>query len=969
MEDYTAKHIEVLEGLEPVRKRPGMYIGSTGSEGLHHLIWEVVDNSIDEALAGYCKNIEIRILKENFIEVKDDGRGIPVDIHSKTKKSALETILTVLHSGGKFSNQVYKVSGGLHGVGVSVVNALSEKLIAEVERDGFIWRQEFSEGKPITKLKKIGKTKKTGTRIIFKPDKKIFKEIKFDLEKILSHIREQAFLTPGVRFYISDQREDKNKEYSFYFENGVKSFINYLSFFKKPIQKEIFYISQKEEEVLVEIGIVYIDSSDVLELAFTNNIKNSEGGTHLTGFRGGLTRAINDWAREKGFLKEKEENFSGEDVREGLLAIISVKIPNPQFEGQTKSKLGNPEIRSIVENIVQKNFKEFLEINSSDAKNIFNKVLLSYKARKAAKLAKENVLRKGAFSGFNLPGKLADCATKKKEEAEIFIVEGDSAGGSAKQARNRIFQAVFPLRGKILNVEKAKIDKILKSEEVKNLIIALGTNFGKDFNYEGLRYSKIIIATDADSITGDTPVFVYDKKNKKFTLIKVEDFFGKFNFKDFEILTYNQKKSNLQIKEILKVVKHPLRTPLYRIETINGYCITVTPFHSIYVYSKGKIVLKAGHKVKRGDYLILPLQLPKIEKEVFIKINSLSFKIDKDLAYILGFYLGTKFLRKSNDFYFLTKRLNKILKFQKYFKKVFKKDIGIKKRKSDYLVFFNLPLFNLILEKLGLLNKKHSEKFVPDLFFNVKTEIQKSFLRGIFDSSDSKIQSKDLVEGIIVILRQIKILPYIKILKDKNKIFYKVLINENQKKSKKEKKTFKKFVLLAIKSNKKIKSKEKWVYDFVVPVNQNFFAGSGGILLHNTDGSHIRTLLLTLFYRYFKPLIENGHIYIAQPPLYKIQVGKEVYYAYSDEEKENIIKEISKKKLHFEVQRYKGLGEMNPEELWETTMNPKKRVLKKVSIKDAEEADRYFSILMGQEVEPRKKFIEIHAPHAKNIDI
>jgi DNA gyrase subunit B len=1113
----------------------------------------VCHNSIDEAMAGYAKNIEIRLLKDNFIEVKDDGRGIPVDIHPKTKKSALETILTVLHSGGKFSNQVYKVSGGLHGVGVSVVNALSEKLIAEVKRDGFVWHQEFSEGKPITKLKKIAKTKETGTKITFKPDKKIFKDIEFDLEKIISHIKEQAFLTPGVRFYIIDERKNK-KEYSFYFENGVKSFIRYLSFSKKPIQQEIFYINEKEGDVFVEVGVFYIDGVETIELSFTNNIKNQEGGTHLTGFRSGITKAINEFVREKGLLKEKDENFSGDDVREGLLGIVSVKMPNPQFEGQTKSKLGNPEIRSIVENIVQKRFKEFLEINQSDAKNIFNKVLLSYKARKAAKLAKESILRKSALTGFNLPGKLADCSTRKKDEAEIFIVEGDSAGGSAKQARNRIFQAVFPLRGKILNVEKARIDKILKSEEIKNLIIALGTNFGKDFNYDGLRYSKIIIATDADSVTGDTPLLVYDKLKDMFLFRRIKDLASKNDY-NLKILSLNNNSKKAEIKDIINFVIHPKRTPIYQIKTYLGYFVNITAFHSVYVYEKGEIKTKRGDKIKEGDYLVFVKSLPRNDKDYIIDLKdtvlkyhqnedirikvpfSLNFKIpnsawcdiplnlwedfkkkrvmlgfsrvklgsklniyplvleqlenkidnvmprwgdfkkyisalnikelnskvniylpicdikyqkisedaefylgnhtrkiktkfvvNEKFAYLLGWYLGDgikAFQKKNPNRFTLIIGEDKKEKYLKNLKKTIKEVLGVKpiieKRKNIYYVHFNSFSFRLILEYFGLLNKKSFEKFIPDMFFNVKPKIQKSLLRGLLESDGFiivskdkavygfKISSRDLAEGIITIFRQLGIFPSYTVSKNKDHYLNGKLIKSNHlsysvyistidyfnktkniwrfhKSAKKLKDYIKKtnknilgknkfikeitknIVALPVRSIKKIKVEDDFVYDISVLNNHNF-VDINGILLHNTDGSHIRTLLLTLFYRYFRPLIEKGHVYIAQPPLYKILAGKEVYYAYSDEEKEKIVKELSNKKLKFEVQRYKGLGEMNPEELWETTMDPQKRILKKVTIKDAEEAERYFSILMGEEVEPRKKFIEIHAPHAKNIDI
>ena len=633
MSQYKAEDIQVLEGIEAVRRRPGMYIGGTGKEGLHHLIWEVVANSVDESLAGYCKNIDVVIENNNRIRVSDDGRGIPVDIHPKTKKSALETVLTYLHAGGKFSDKVYKVSGGLHGVGISVVNALSKYLKAIVYRDGFEWVQEYEKGVPKYPVKKLKPSKKNGTTIIFEPDNKIFEKIEFDRDLILDYLRHQAYLTPKLRINFFDKRKDSDFYYSFYFEGGIKSFLQHILKNKKLVNNHSIYLEYEGEEKKFEIAFNYTELPETKELAFTNNILNPEGGTHLIGTRNALVRVFNDFAKELNLLKNNK-NLISEDIRGGLYLIISLKMKDPQFEGQTKAKLGNPEVRSFVENNLFNLLKEYFGKNPEEVKNILQRLLINLEAREAEKSAKEAVFKKRISISTALSGKLADCSSKDFSKRELFIVEGDSAGGSAKQGRNRIFQAILPLRGKILNVEKANLTKMLKSKEIKDLIIALGTGIGKDFNIENLRYSKIIIACDADS-----------------------------------------------------------------------------------------------------------------------------------------------------------------------------------------------------------------------------------------------------------------------------------------------------------------------------------------------DGNHIRTLLLTLFYRYFRPLIEQGFVYVAQPPLYKIIQGKEIYYVYTDEEKDSIIKKLSKNKKEIEVQRYKGLGEMNPEELWETTMNPEKRVLKKINIKDAEEADKLFSILMGTEVEPRRRFIEVNATEVKNLDI
>ncbi|MCB9811737.1 type IIA DNA topoisomerase subunit B [Candidatus Nomurabacteria bacterium] len=679
---YDASSISVLEGLDPVRKRPGMYIGTTGPDGLHHLIWEVFDNSRDEAMGGFADRVEVALLPGGYVRVVDNGRGIPVDVHKQTKVSALETILTTLHAGGKFGgdDSGYKVSGGLHGVGVSVVNALSTHVIAEVHRDGGYYIQEYAIGKPKAKVKKVGPSKMNGTIITFQADESIFKEIVYDYKRIVSHLRQQAYLVKDMRLTVIDARELdekaqkkldlKGKQYlaeeqlevphmTFYFEGGLRSLVAFNNHYQKPVHKNIFYVEKQDIDpavLSVEVALQYVDDISARISAFANNIYNPEHGTHVTGFKTALTRTLNNYAKKNNFIKEKDGAFTGDDVLEGITAVVSVKMPEIQFEGQTKAKLGSVEARGAVEAVFGEAFALFLEENPDDAKGIINKVVIAVKARKAAKAAKDSVLRKGALEGMSLPGKLADCQTKKAEESELFIVEGDSAGGSAKMGRDRRTQAILPLRGKILNVERARIDKMLASEQIKNLVIALGTAIGDVFDVGKLRYHKIIIATDAD-----------------------------------------------------------------------------------------------------------------------------------------------------------------------------------------------------------------------------------------------------------------------------------------------------------------------------------------------VDGAHIRTLLLTLFYRYFRQLVEEGYVYIAQPPLYKIQKGKETWYAFTDAEKfgivgeddqtdegvedgeaeaiEEEVEETTKKAAaKFRIQRYKGLGEMNADELWETTMHPENRLLKQVTIEDAQDADKVFDILMGTDVASRKSFIQSNAKMA-NLDI
>lgn len=630
-QEYGASQIQVLEGLEPVRKRPGMYIGSTGPRGLHHLVYEVVDNSIDEALAGYCSDIYVSINEDGSILVKDNGRGIPVEVHPKTGKSTLETVLTVLHAGGKFGGGGYKVSGGLHGVGISVVNALSEWLVAEVHHDGKIYRQRYEKGVATSEIKVVGETKTTGTTITFKPDATIFDEVEYKYDTLEHRLRELAFLNKGVNIVLEDKREDQEKTKKFHYEGGLREFVKHLNKTKTGIHDDIVYIEKKVKDYMVEVALQYTDGYTENIYSFANNINTHEGGTHLSGFKTAMTKVVNDYSRKNGILKEKDSNLLGEDIREGLTAVISIKLPEPQFEGQTKTKLGNTAVRGVVDSVTVEEIGSFLEENPTTARIIVDKALRAQRAREAAKKARELTRRKSVLESTSLPGKLADCAEKDPSKSEIFLVEGDSAGGSAKQGRDRHSQAILPLRGKILNVEKSRLDKILSSDEIRNMITAYGCSIGDDFDLEKARYHKIVIMTDAD-----------------------------------------------------------------------------------------------------------------------------------------------------------------------------------------------------------------------------------------------------------------------------------------------------------------------------------------------VDGAHIRTLLLTFFFRYMRPLIENGYVYIAQPPLYKVKKQKKEYYVYSDQELNTLLEQLGRSGI--ELQRYKGLGEMNAEQLWETTMNPENRILLQVSTGDAEKADEIFSMLMGDQVAPRKKFITTRAKSVTNLD-
>lgn len=1225
--DYTAKDIQVLEGLEPVRKRPGMYIGSTGIDGLHHLIWELFDNSIDEAMIGHAHNIEVALLPDNKVRVADDGRGIPTDLHPKLKKSALELAATTLHAGGKFDSGAYKVSGGLHGVGLSVVNALSTWMRAEVHRKPDIFVQEYKIGKPTGPVKKIGKTNKSGTIITFQPDMSIFRDIDFDWHTILNHIRQQAYLTKGVKVDVKNERQPiiyiskrQNKEitqtlqHTFYFEGGIVSYVGFLNKNLEAKHKSIFYIAKDVNGIFVEVALQYVEDLQSKELSFANNVHTVEGGMHLTGFRSAITRTLNDYARKNMFLKEKDDNLSGEDIREGLTVVISVKLKDPQFEGQTKTKLGTPDARTAVESVINIEFADWLDRNPNDAKDILEKVILASKARLAAKAARDTVLRKGAMEGLTLPGKLRDCSSKDPTESELFIVEGDSAGGSATQGRSRHTQAILPIKGKILNVEKARIDKMLASQEIRALIIALGTAISEEFDINKLRYHKVIIMTDADSVTSDTSIVVFDKKQNLLRKVKIGNFVEREcdNTNDYQVFACNLENKTFSLRNIKKTIRHPLRNQLYEIITRYGYKIKVTADHSVFIFRNGNFITISTKKLKKGDELITPIFTSRLNKDqvfdirdaifnskeasqvsiklpitnleqipedawidlaietwrklqsvrkcarisrrtmsgylglyhtvlqqweskidnvmprysmfrnylnkidlkpatllgqayMYIPLNYLSknfsqngsyyinnhsrelktiFNLDKNLAYLLGWYIGDGCLcyQKKNPNRFSISfgkdkktylgRLSNIISAI-FFAKPF---IDQRNLFSGQLVFHSYE-FKMILDKLKLLGKKSYDKFVPSEIFSAKKDIQESFLRGYLESDGciivkkygNKITArlsfttvaKELAEDIVLLFRQLGIFASIssRVAKDhkrkdgviisSDRVGYVININgaeqlrntekiwKNHKNSRKlsgylnnlsklnfgqspyKKKMIGDSILLPITSIRKIKTQDQFVYDISVDADENFVAGMGNILLHNTDGSHIRTLLLTLFYRYFPKLIENGHIYIAQPPLYRIQKSSKTHYAYNDAEKERFLADFRKtapekdkpikktkavktqgdwrvsdlngqeivengsnaegnesaeneqeeKIAGVSIQRYKGLGEMNPGQLWETTLDPANRILLQVTIKDAEAADRVFDVLMGSDVLPRKKFIQSHAKSVQNLDI
>jgi len=1158
IEEYNARSIKVLEGLEHVRKRPSMYIGSTSESGLHHLVFEVVDNSVDEAMAGFCSEIITILGKDGSVTVKDNGRGIPVDEHPELHTSGVEVALTKLNAGGKFDGKVYHVSGGLHGVGVSVVNALSKYLLVRVRRSGKIYEQEYERGRPLYPLKEIGTCpfEETGTEIKFIPDNEIFETTEFKEDIIREKLKELAYLNKGLK--IKFINETKNSVEVYESKEGIIELVREINKDEQTIPENPVYFASEDEHFFVEVALQYNSGFSTTLLSFVNNIRTTEGGTHEVGFKQAITKLLNDEGENLKMIKEEALTF--DDIKEGLTAVINVRMLEPQFEGQTKTKLGNAEVKSKIYNIVKDQLTLYFDKHISELEKILKKVLLAQSARIAAKKAKELVRRKGAldFSG-RLPGKLADCSLNDPAQTELYIVEGESAGGSAKQARDRRFQAVLPLRGKILNVEKANMAHALSSEEIKNLITSLGCGVGEDFKEEHLRYHKIIIMTDADSVTYDTPTFVFDKKSEMLKLVKVGDFIENQckDPKDYQVFACNLDKKTFSLRDIKETIRHQLKTDLYEVKTRFGYSVKVTAYHNVFTYRNGEFETIPTEELKVGDSIILPSSMPRVDKKVKIDITSLlkeyaddiqvrihrneiseipesawidlsldewkkieerrkekkisreklaedigiyhtvieqweqkidnvmpkygefkkyinslgldekeilqdaylyiplthltkdlltegnleyyyrnhtrklkvTFDLDEKLAYLLGFFIGDGYFAgtKDNPNRFVISlgkdKSHYANKISEAIKSTLNAEAFVSENDNISEITFHSFEFRLILQSLGLLEKKSFEKFVPDEIFNVEQNIQKSFLKGYLESDGSIVvksykgkksvkltfttSSEALRDGIVFLFRQLGIFPSIskRISKDhprkdgaiiksnypgyiisiegieqiealkkvwsehkKSKVLEDYLSKSDKNKSSYKKTFIGDAVLLPITSIKKVKYDKPYVYDFSIEKDENFVAGLGGFLLHNTDGAHIGTLLLTFFFRYMRPLIEKGYLYIAQPPLYRVSYDKEVRYAYSDEELKHILEKL-KAPDKAEVQRYKGLGEMDPQQLWETTMDPTRRIIKRITIEDGELANKLFELLMGNEVQPRRAFIMEHAKEVVNLDI
>ncbi|PIP28264.1 MAG: DNA topoisomerase (ATP-hydrolyzing) subunit B [Candidatus Moranbacteria bacterium CG23_combo_of_CG06-09_8_20_14_all_35_22] len=988
--EYTAKSIQVLEGLEPVRKRPGMYIGGTSTEGLHHLIWEVVNNSVDEAMAGYCKNIEVKLLPKNVVEITDDGRGIPVEKHPQTKKSTLETVLTVLHAGGKFGGNGYKISGGLHGVGVSVVNALSVYLKAQVKRDGKIYEMDFERGKPKSKEPKVvGKAKDTGTKIIFEADPQIFPEIEYNWEKILAYLRQQSYLTKGLSVKIYDEREENNKPastrgdasstrggsaYGFLFDGGLVSYIKFLNRGKEIKNEMPFYVEKTVDDTLVEIAMQYTDSYKEHVFSFANNIFTPEGGMHEVGFRSALTRAINSYAKKAGILKEKDDNFVAEDFQEGLTAVISVKLRNPQFEGQTKAKLGNSEIRGIVSSVTAEALAEYLEAHPNNAKEMVAKIMLTSRARIAARAAKDAVIRKGALEGMTLPGKLADCSSRDASKTELYIVEGDSAGGcffgntkvALADGRNISFKEL------VKENQQGKKNFCYTIENDGNVGVAEIEN--PCLTKKKADVIKVILDNDEEIICTPDHKFMLKDGNYK----KAQD-----------------------LKKIDSLM------PLYKKIFQLGQRITIKGYEMVFQPKSNKWMFT--HIL--GDRYNL-------EKEIYLR-NSGNTVHHKDFNKLNNNPDNLVRMPKRAHFDYHTKLLEKTLHRPDV--KEFRK-----KRKEAYDKTYlekGLRLMRSIYDKYKTVSEKLYDKERKEL--NDKSLIKMSTIcERFFDGNEKKLEEAVLnfnhkIKSIEKLKKKVDVYD-LEVSGTHNFALASGVFVHNSAKQGRDRRFQ---AILPLRG--KLVNVEKTTLDKVVksdtlkPIIIALGAGIGDSLdiaktrYHriiimadaDVDGSHIRTLLLTFFYRYFEPLIRAGYIYIAQPPLYRIQKGKEVQYCYTEEQKniavDKIIKasaekadkkemagkniepevvmetdineegesEVGEKIAGINLQRYKGLGEMNPTQLWETTMDPVTRLMLQVTIEDAESADKMFDVLMGSEVEPRRRFIQTHAKSVKNLDV
>jgi DNA gyrase/topoisomerase IV subunit B/intein/homing endonuclease len=1284
---YDSSKIKVLKGLDAVRKRPGMYIGDTDDgSGLHHMVFEVVDNAVDESLAGFCDRVMVTVHADESVTVSDNGRGIPVDIHLEEGRSAAEVIMTVLHAGGKFDDVSYKVSGGLHGVGVSVVNALSDYLLLTISRDGHVYRQEYHLGEPVAPLAEVGTTTERGTTIRFKPSSTIFTHIQFNYDTLAKRLRELSFLNSGVRIELIDERE--NKSDVFQHDGGLKAFVAHLNRSRTPVHPSVFWFRTQEGTATVEVALQWNDSYQESMYCYTNNIPQKDGGTHLSGFRAALTRTLNDYIEKESSAKKEKIATTGDDAREGLTAILSIKLPDPKFSSQTKDKLVSSEVKGMVETAVAQKLGEFLLEHPQEARAIVNKILEAARAREAARKAREMTRRKGALDIAGLPGKLADCQEKDPALSEIFIVEGDSAGGSAKQGRDRRTQAILPLKGKILNVEKARFDKMLSSVEVGTLITALGCGIGREeFDIDKLRYHRVIIM----SVDGDEHVFVREPK-RGVRMVRIGKFIdGALDSRApaskrdnagvdkltgaplGEVLCFGLENHAIRFRPIKSVIRHPLHEALFRVRTAYGRSVRVTASHSVFVHENGALKLKRGDELRLGDRLAAPARIrlpssapekidllrelhavpqssqvwvrgPAVEEwfkagllqrnsnravcasvgteqytgsgrnvvRDYVRLSDLDAEdlewfadrtdlkltpehnsssaiprfiaVDEALMGLLGFYMAEGSCSERNGVRLAIGKGNE--QFADEMAQKFARVFGlpaIAYARADRCT--ELKLVNRVaaiawLQVFGFANADSTTKQIPDLVFNVSEELRVAFMRGYLLGDGTVCQNRiafgtssyDIASGIVYCLSSLGVIASISerepdgIVRERQHWIVSVTAKQDLRRLRDlwqdhagasgleefltsqrggGKRDFElidgDLMALPIQSIDEVPASNGNVYDFSVEGDENFIAGMGGLCCHNTDadvdGSHIRTLLLTFFYRQIPLLIERGHIYIAQPPLYKVKRGKQEFYVKDENElnamllnsaienaalhvnaaappmsgsalemlarhymevqaiirrwsrryDERLLEQliylpaikasdfdqlefmrgwiaaletqlnargdgrrnfqvelrsgadghapriivrktehglVSEKLLHREffesaeyqriaelsrtltglidegayvtrgndredisafkqamswlfdqarkgqsIQRYKGLGEMNPEQLWETTIDPQTRRLLQVRIEDAVAADEIFTTLMGDQVEPRREFIEKNALAVMNLDI
>ena len=1103
---YTAKDIYVLEGLDPVRKRPGMYIGSTGVDGLHHLVWEVLDNSIDESMAGYANEITVSLLPGNRVKCADNGRGIPVEMHSQTGKSALETVMTTLHAGGKFGSEAYKISGGLHGVGVSVVCALSKYMRAEVCRDNGLYMQEYVKGVPKAKVKKVDVCKGTGTTIIFEPDEEIFKDkdAKFSLKRILTHVRHQTYLTPKVKMVVKDETVTPASSYTFYFEGGLKSYLRYLLGDNEPKHENPFYCKAERDNIVVETVLQYAKEMECFEENFANNISTGEGGTHLTGFRTALTRVINDYARKNGYLKEKDENLLGNDMREGLVAVVSIKIREPQFEGQTKAKLGNTEAKAAVEGVFGEAFSDFLEKNPTDARIIVENCLLSARARRAAKAARTTILRKGILEGLTLPGKLADCSSKDPAESEIYIVEGDSAGGcwigdtkiALADGRNLSFFelikeeqegkknycytiredghiGIAPIANPRMTKRQAEVIKIILDtneelictpDHLFRLVDGAYKPAAKLTLKDNLAplYKKYSKREGKYGLDGYEMVFDPESKKWIYTHILADIFnltngvylnsdgrhrhhvdFNKLNNNPTNIRRYSYERhmeehykyieKTLLRPEVIERSKQTKKTSEYR-EKISRLMSTPEMRQMLSDRAKKQWESDSYKKFMTEKFLNFYEN-----NEEYRKKNNESLNAQQKIYWASEDNRGKQSERVKNFFKKhpeVTKQFSLIAKQQWQNEELLKwrsektkeqwtADFRIRRKEAYNQVYLqhSLKLLKEILEQEG---KITAEKYDKERVSRKNKNALKfeNVCERFFAGDNSKLEEavanfNHKIKAIKFLSQKIDVYD-LEVEGTHNFALASGVFVHNSSKMARDRYTQ---AILPLRG--KILNVEKARLDRLLDSQEikSLIIALGTAIAQDfdieklryhriiimsdadVDGAHIRTLLLTLFYRHFKELIEKGYIYIAQPPLYKIQSGKKIEYAYTDADKEEILSELKKNKKEIadkktvvkkaqatedgdgeevageesaqesgkiagvNIQRYKGLGEMNPEELWQTTMNPENRILLQVNIDDAKEADHIFDTLMGSDVAPRKKFIQVHAKSVKNLDI